>query len=33
MRFQLNEKKSKSDEINELMLKTKADPKEEPDNI
>ena len=27
------EVKGKSDEIHELMLKTKADPKEESDNI
>ena len=35
VRFQLNEKKSKErpDKINKLILKTKADPKEGPDNI
>ena len=33
--LQLNEKKSKgkSDKVNELILKTKADLKEGPDNI
>ena len=32
-RLQLNEKKSKKDRQNELILKTKADLKEGPDQI
>ena len=33
MRLQLNEKKSKPNKINELILKAKTNPKEGPDKI